>query len=111
MKVAKDKVVTLTYELRYEDENGELIQKVDTDRPFVHMFGIGTLLPAFEENLAGLQAGDEFSFFLKADDAYGDSSEEAVIELDKSMFEVDGKIDEEFVAVGKSIAMQDQDTL
>ena len=109
MKVGKDKVVTLTYVLRYDDENGEIVQKVDESRPFVHMFGIGTLLPAFEDNLSGLSAGDDFSFYLLADDAYGDSSEEAILELEKSMFEIDGKIDDEFVAVGKSIAMQDQD--
>lgn len=109
MKVGKDKVVTLTYELRYEDEKGDVVQKVDSDRPFVHLFGVGTLLPAFEENLSGLEPGDDFSFFLSADDAYGPSSEDAILELDKSMFEIDGKIDEEFLAVGKSIAMQDQD--
>jgi FKBP-type peptidyl-prolyl cis-trans isomerase SlyD len=109
MKVGKDKVVTLTYTLRYDNEDGDVIQKVDTNRPFVHLFGIGTLLPAFEENLSGLQAGDDFKFYLKSDEAYGDSSEEAILELDKSMFEIDSKIDEEFVAVGKSIAMQDQD--
>ena len=59
MKVGKKKVVTLTYELRQNDKNGEIIQKVDEKRPFVHLFGAGSLLPAFEENLAGLVAGDE----------------------------------------------------
>lgn len=109
MKVGKNKVVTLTYELRYENEKGDVIQKVDDNRPFVHLFGIGTLLPAFEENLSGLQTGDDFSFYLTSEESYGESSEEAILELDKSMFEIDGVIDEEFVAVGKSIAMQDQD--
>ena len=33
MKVSKDKVVTLTYELRRKDEQGEMIQKVDEKRP------------------------------------------------------------------------------
>ena len=108
MKVSKDKVVTLTYELRFNDEKGEVIQTVDEKRPFVHLFGVGTLLPAFEENLAGLSANDEFGFHLKADDAYGSTAEEAIIALDKSMFEIDGKIDEEMVAVGRILAMQDE---
>lgn len=108
MKVSKDKVVTLTYELRFNDEKGEIIQTVDEKRPFVHLFGVGTLLPAFEENLAGLSANDEFSFHLKADQAYGDTAKEAIIALDKKMFEIDGKIDEEMVAVGRILAMQDE---
>jgi FKBP-type peptidyl-prolyl cis-trans isomerase 2 len=36
MKVGKDKVVTLTYVLRMNDEKGEIIQEVDESRPFVH---------------------------------------------------------------------------
>ena len=108
MKVGKDKVVTLTYELRLNDENGELIQKVDEDRPFVHLFGAGTLLPSFEENLSGLEPGSKFGFHLTSEDAYGETSEEAVIELEKKLFEIDGKIDEDIVAVGKIVAMQDQ---
>jgi FKBP-type peptidyl-prolyl cis-trans isomerase SlyD len=109
MKVSKDKVVTLTYELRFNDEKGEVIQTVDEQRPFVHLFGVGTLLPAFEENLAGLSSNDEFGFHLKAEEAYGGTQEEAIIALDKSMFEIDGKIDEEMVAVGRILAMQDED--
>lgn len=108
MKVGKDKVVTLTYELRLHNETGEVIQKVDEARPFVHLFGAGTLLPSFEENLNGLISGDEFGFHLAAEEAYGDLSNDAIVELEKAIFEIDGKIDEEIVAVGKMVAMQDE---
>ena len=107
MKVGKDKVVTLTYELRRKDDKGEIIQKVDDTRPFIHLFGNGTLLPAFEENLSGLQAEEEFSFHLTADKAYGNRTDDAIIELQKELFEIDGKIDKEIVAVGRMVAMQD----
>ncbi|MEJ2594777.1 MAG: FKBP-type peptidyl-prolyl cis-trans isomerase [bacterium] len=109
MKVGKDKVVTLTYELRQQDESGELIQKVEKKRPFVHLFGAGTLLPAFEDNLKGLVPGDEFGFHLTSDEAYGQSSGEAIIEVDKSIFEIDGKIDEDILSLGNTVAMQDGD--
>ena len=102
-------VVTLTYELRQQDENGAMIQKVEKNRPFVHLFGAGTLLPAFEENLEGLLPGDEFGFHLSSEEAYGESSPEAIIEVDKSIFEFEGKVEEDPLTVGKSIAMQDQD--
>lgn len=108
MKVSKNKVVTLTYTLRQNDENGELIQEVTTERPFVHLFGVGNLLPAFENNLDGLEPDDTFAFHLASDEAYGNQSDEAIIELEKSIFEVDGAIDEEMVAVGKMLTMQDQ---
>jgi len=108
MKVSKDKVVTLTYELRRKDEQGEVIQKVDEKRPFMHLFGLGTLLPAFEKNLSGLEVDDTFSFHLSADESYGNKTDDAIIELEKELFEIDGKIDEEMVAVGRMVAMQDE---
>lgn len=108
MKVSKNKVVTLTYALRLNDEKGELIQEVTSERPFVHLFGAGNLLPAFENNLDGLQPGDSFGFYLPYEEAYGNQSDEAIIELEKSIFEIDGKIDDEMVAVGKMLTMQDQ---
>lgn len=108
MKVDKNKVVTMTYELRLNDENGDVIQKVETKRPFVHLFGAGTLLPAFETNLQSLKAGDKFGFALTADEAYGNPTDEAIIELEKKIFEIDGIFDAELVDVGKVITMQDQ---
>ena len=108
MKVGKDMVMTLTYEMRQNEENGEIIQKDDEKRPFVHLFGAGSLIPAFEENLAGLSARDEFGFFLDSENAYGETSEKAIIELEKLLFEIDGKIDEDIISVGKMVAMQDE---
>ena len=108
MKVGKNKVVTLTYTLYKNDENGEIIQKVDESRPFVHLFGVGTLLPAFEENLEGLEPGDEFAFSLNAEEGYGTPNEQMILELEKKIFEVDGVMDENLVKEGNTITMQDQ---
>jgi FKBP-type peptidyl-prolyl cis-trans isomerase SlyD len=109
MKVGNQKVVSLTYELRENDAQGALIQKVEKDRPFVYLFGVGGLLPKFEESLDGLSIGDSFSFELSADDGYGQPTKEAIIDLDKKIFEVEGKVDEELVKIGNQITMQDQD--
>ena len=108
MKVDKNKVVTMTYVLRLNDEKGEVIQKVDSKRPFVHLFGAGTLLPTFESNLKDLEAGAKFGFPLTADEAYGSPTDEAIIDLEKSIFEIDGIFDADLVEVGKVITMQDQ---
>ncbi len=108
MKISNDKVVTLTYTLRSGDESGEIIQQVDSDRPFVHLFGNGTLLPAFEKNLSGLEAGEKFGFPLTPAEGYGVVSPEAVIDLNKNIFEVDGKFDDKLVTIGAVLTMQDQ---
>ncbi len=107
MKVGKNKVVTMTYTLHLNNEQGEVIQKVDKSRPFVQLFGVGALLPAFESNLTGLEKGDTFGFALSAEEGYGNPSDEAILKLEKKIFEIDGVVDPEMVAVGKVITMQD----
>ena len=108
MKISNDRVVTLTYTLRSNDENGEIIQQVNSDRPFVHLFGNGTLLPAFERNLNGLEIGEKFGFHLTPEEGYGVSTNEAIIELEKAIFEIDGKFDDDLVKIGAVLTMQDQ---
>ncbi len=109
MKVAKNSVVTLTYTLRYDGADGEIIQKVDDSKPFVHLFGNGTLLPVFEKNLDGLEPGADFAFGLASSEGYGELTDTAIIEIDKSIFEKDGKIDENLLKIGNVITMQDQE--
>lgn len=106
MKVGVHKVVSLTYELKLNDDQGELVQKVDKDRPFVYLFGVGGLLPLFEENLEGKVNDDNFSFSLTSEEGYGPLSDEAIVSLEKSIFELDGKLDEEMLQVGNFIPMQ-----
>ncbi len=107
MKAGNNKVVTMTYTLHLNDEQGEIIQKVDKNQPFTQILGIGALLPVFERNLTGLEANDNFAFGLSPEEGYGNPSDEAILKLEKKIFEIDGKIDPEMVAVGKTITMQD----
>jgi FKBP-type peptidyl-prolyl cis-trans isomerase SlyD len=108
MTVGENKVVSMTYTLREENSTGQMIQKVTEDRPFVYLFGIGGLLPSFKANLEGLNAGDEFSFILQKDNAYGLPSDENIIRLDKKVFEIDGVFDEAAIKVGEIIPMEDE---
>jgi len=108
MKITKDTVVTMTYILSENDVQGNLIQEVSKDQPFVVLFGVGGLLPKFENQLEGLKAGDTFGFGLESKDAYGDHNPEAIMELEKKIFEVDGKIDKEMLKVGNAIPMQNE---
>lgn len=107
MKIERNAFVSLTYQLRLNGAEGELIEETGNDSPLEFVFGAGRMLEMFEQKLEGLQAGDEFNFELKAEDAYGDVNEDAVVELPKNIFEINGAIDEDMLAVGNSVPMQD----
>lgn len=109
MTVGEYKVVSMTYTLREESPTGQMIQQVTEDRPFVYLFGIGGLLPAFKANLEGLGAGEHFSFVLKKEEAYGNPSEDNIIRLDKKVFEMDGHFDEAVIKVGEVVPMEDEE--
>jgi len=108
MKVGDKKVVSMSYTLRENNKSGDIIQEVNDDRPFVYLFGMGGLLPAFKANLDGLVKGDSFEFILNKEDAYGVPSSENILRLDKKVFEVEGHFDEELIKVGEVIPMEDE---
>ncbi|MBV2246423.1 MAG: peptidylprolyl isomerase [Lentimicrobium sp.] len=107
MTISKNKVVSLTYELKLDDNKGHVIDKADKDQPLVFLYGAGNLLPKFESNIESLDVNDTFEFTLNSDDAYGQTNNEAVIDLPIDIFKVEGKIDEEMLQVGNVIPMQD----
>lgn len=88
MKINSRHVVSLTYDLYVDQEDGsEVLQERATEeQPLTFLYGAGQMLPRFEENLAGLSTGDSYEFRLSAEDAYGNYDEEAVANLPKEMF-------------------------
>lgn len=109
MVIENDKVISLEYQLHVDDENGNVVETVKEDKPFVFLFGKGNLLPKFEENLNGLKEGDGFEFKLNSEEAYGEAREDAVVDIPKNVFEVEGKFDEKLIAEGNVVPMQDKD--
>lgn len=108
MNVSKNKVVSVSYELKYNKENSPLIEKVDASRPMKFLFGSGNLLKKFESNLDNLKTGDNFDFVLTSDQAYGPVSEEAKILVPQKVFENNGQTDNNLLKVGNQIPMMDQ---
>lgn len=90
MRVEEQQVVTLTYELREKDRNGELLERMDANYPFVFLFGTGALLPAFERHLYGRSERDTFEFILSPKEAYGMPEQGNIIDVPRSAFLVDG---------------------
>jgi len=107
MQITKNKVVSLSYVLKRDNANGEIIEETRSGDPLVFLYGIGQMLPKFEEHLNSLTAGDGFEFTLSSDEAYGETDQDAIIDLDKSIFMIDGKVDNELLEVGNVIPMRD----
>ena len=109
MKISDEKMVSLVYDLTVDNEDGnrELMERATKENPLVFLFGMGTMLEAFEKNVEGLSTGDKFSFVLNPEEAYGDYYEENVVELPKKLFEIDGKFDTERVSEGQTLPMMD----
>ncbi|MCX2739281.1 FKBP-type peptidyl-prolyl cis-trans isomerase [Pontibacter anaerobius] len=111
MKIEKNKVVTLSYELRIMDEQGEpsLIETADKEQPMVFIYGMSGLPEQFEEQLEGLSVGDAFDFKLNAEEGYGSQDENAVVDLPKQAFEIEGAVPEDMLEIGNYIPMTDSE--
>lgn len=107
MKAAPNTVVKITYELRTEP-NGEVRDSATSESPFSFLFGFQNVLDKFEKNLEGLIAGNQFHFTLAPEEGYGEYDNEAVIQLDKSVFTVDGAEQSDMLFVGNVVPLQDQ---
>lgn len=109
MKIQRDTVPAIMFELTADDFGGELIENTEDDKPFEFLFGHGNLLPAFEAELLGLEAGDEFRFKLTADEAYGHYDEALCVKFDRNLFlDSSGQLLED-VALDNFIPMKDDE--
>lgn len=104
MKIGEKTFVALSYELKVD---GELVEKVTAEAPLQFVYGAGFLLPKFEAQLKGLGKGDAFAFRLASEDAYGPVMPEAVVDLPKDVFMVDGQIEEGLLEIGNQLPMSD----
>lgn len=107
MQITKNTVVSLSYVLKRDNANGEIIEETKAGDPLVFLYGNGQMLPKFEDHLSTLKTGDAFEFTLTSADAYGEMDQDAVIDLEKSVFMIDGKTDDELLAIGNVIPMRD----
>lgn len=105
MKINDNKVVALSYVL---DVEGAVRDRADAEHPLEFIFGMGYLLPKFEANVLDKEVGDTFDFVLTPEEGYGVYSASAVLDLARSMFESDGKIDER-IRVGATVPMMTND--
>lgn len=109
MVIEEKKVVLVHYTLTEGTADGEQIESTEGREPLGFIYGVGMMIPDFEANLKGMKSGDKFAFGIKAASAYGEYDETALVEVPKTMFEMEGKIPDGLLEVGRSIPLTDQD--
>lgn len=106
MAIENNNVVALNYTLHTIEENGEktFVEQTTDENPLTFLYGVGMMLPKFEEEVANLNVGDKASFTLAAADAYGEKDERAIAQLPAEMFKETG-----LPPVGEVIPLQDNE--
>ena len=109
-KVGPGKFVEYSYKL-YNDADGKLLFETPADAPDVMVFGqTPGIVPGLEAAMEGLSKGDKFEVVLPPVAAFGEKSKDLEMELDKAIFERDGKLAEE-VKVGAILPMMTADNM
>jgi len=111
MQAAPNSVVTITYDLSVTDDNQQkvLVEQAEADEPMVFLFGHSGLPEEFERQLDGKAEGDAFAFSLTPEQAYGDYDQQAVVEIPKEVFAIEGQLDEQMLEVGNYLPMADNE--
>lgn len=84
LKIDRETRVELNFALKLED--GQIVDSNFDQPPVSFEVGDGKLLPGFESRLFGLSAGDEASFDIPADDAFGQRNEDNLQKFDVDQF-------------------------
>ena len=107
MQIEKNTVATVTYSIYLDNITGEVIESSDAVNPRSMIFGVDRMIPGFEQKLTGLSSGEQFSFELSEEEAFGQYRDEMIIDVPKTAFMMDGKIREDLLFVDNEIGMMD----
>jgi len=108
MKVEKNVVVSLSYTLKNEAANGDVIEICDASKPLEFVCLTGSMLPQFEQNILGLEQGSSFEFTLSPEDAYGIQNPQALVTVKKDIFIIDGVLREDLLVIGNVLPMRNE---
>ncbi len=109
MTIQEKLVVSLNYKLS-DHKTGEKIEETSTENPMVFLYGVGAIIPEFEENIYGKKVGDSFEFVIKSENAYGTADENQVAMIPLEVFhDENGNFNPEHFPVGALIPMSDNE--
>ena len=106
-----NKYVAVAYRLYTKDNEGkrELVEEATKEQPFQFVSGLGMTLDDFEAQIVGLEKDGEFDFELTPEQAYGQYEQERVIKVPRSTFEIDGRLDKDYIFEGAIVPLQNAD--
>ncbi|WP_392561385.1 peptidylprolyl isomerase [Orbus sturtevantii] len=84
MKIAKNSVVSLAYQVKTKD--GVLVDEATAVAPLEYLHGAGNLIKGLEDALVGHQAGDKFDVEVSSNNAYGDYNDNLVQQVPRDVF-------------------------
>ncbi|EIJ68551.1 peptidylprolyl isomerase [Pasteurella bettyae] len=84
MKVAKNIVVGIAYQVRTED--GVLVDEAPANQPLEYLQGHNNLVIGLENALEGKSVGDKFEVRVKPEEGYGEYNENMVQRVPKNVF-------------------------
>lgn len=104
-----NKYIAVAYKL-YTNENGaeNMVEEATEQTPFQFLSGFGLALESFEKAVVDLQKGEAFDFLLSKEEAFGEHEAERVLNLDREMFCINGKLDTEHIFEGAVIPLQNE---
>ena len=88
MTIDNNHVVAVKYILHTIEEDGSkiLVEETTAENPLTFLYGMGMMIPKFEQNIHGLAAGDTAAFVIQPEEAYGEKQEGAIAKLPLDMF-------------------------
>ncbi len=87
MKVRDGSVILLDYLVRLR--TGKVVETSKGKGPIEYLHGTGQILPALERALEGLREGEQASFSIPPEGAYGARNEENLVPLPATLFPSD----------------------
>ena len=111
MNNKQNKYLSVSYQLYTIETDGSkhLVEQTQQGRPFTFITGFGFSLDGFEEQIAGLQAGQDFDFTLTPAQAFGEYDEGGVHKVQREMFTVNGHFDHENIYPDAVITLMDSE--
>ncbi|MCT2407231.1 peptidylprolyl isomerase [Chryseobacterium antibioticum] len=92
MTIENNHVVAVSYILHTIEEDGSkiLVEETTAENPLTFLYGVGMMIPKFEQNILGLKAGDKAAFVIEAEEAYGEKDPNSITQLPIDMFQEAG---------------------
>ncbi|RQW61628.1 peptidylprolyl isomerase [Vibrio viridaestus] len=85
MKIEKNVVVSLAYQLKLDD--GVVVDQSTVDAPLDYLHGHNNLITGLESELEGKAVGDKFTAVIAPEDAYGEHNEALVQRVPANVFQ------------------------